>query len=221
MKIDDARNDEQPGSRVEKPNPIVVKITNTGGWVIDASMNEELHERGYFGIVDRNSELLFLHPEEIMVFSERNRLIGFLNETTSQIKELLPELYQKWEEDGYDSFAGDDRILSFEALTKHYSEHIEDFWDMYVVYRDLKSRGYIARRGIEEIAHFRVYKKGARKGEDAVKFIFFGVFEGKPIPIVKLHEISEYAMKNRQELILATVDRLSDITYYSLKKQVL
>ncbi len=92
---------------------------------------------------------------------------------------------------------------------------------MYVVYRDLKIRGYIVRRGIKDVSHFRVYKKGMKKDVDTAKFIYFGVFEGRPVPLSKLHEISDYAMKNRQELILAVVDRHMDISYYNMKKQEL
>ncbi|MHA1681830.1 MAG: tRNA-intron lyase [Promethearchaeota archaeon] len=212
-------NDDEVEQKKKRPNPIVVLLSEDGGQVIDPDMNDELYEKSYFGRLNTENQILFLFPEELMIFSERKRLVAITGQSMEEARKLLQEIYNIWEEHGYMGIKADGRFLTNEQLYKHVSSHNPNFWEKYVVYRDLKTRGYIVRRGIEEISHFRVYKKGAKKGEQAVKYVFFGVFEGKPISLLKLFEISEHAMKNRQDLILATVDRLSDITYYSLKKQ--
>ncbi len=208
-----------PGEK--RPEPVFIVLHQDGGLVVDPSLVDTLHEKSYFGSLDEETRLLFLYPEEIMVFSERSRLIALKNGDLDAASSLLPEVKQKWDEYGFSAFANDDRFLSTEALFKHFTNAAPDFWDMYVVYRDLKIRGYIVRRGIKDVSHFRVYKKGMKKDVDTAKFIYFGVFEGRPVPLSKLHEISDYAMKNRQELILAVVDRHMDISYYNMKKQEL
>nr|MDO8111366.1 tRNA-intron lyase [Candidatus Sigynarchaeota archaeon] len=211
--------DHPEGEKGKRPDPVYLLLNNEGGVVLDPALKDSLYEKSYFGKIDEGTNLLFLFPEEILVFSERNRLLAIKGQSIEEATKILGEIKEKWENGGIDAFAGDTRFLSSEALFKHFQETVPDFWEKYVVYRDLKTRGYIVRRGIKDISHFRVYKKGVKKGNEPAKFIYFGIFEGKPVPLVKLHEISDYAMNNRQELILAVVDRQMDITYYNVKKQ--
>lgn len=208
-----------PEGEKKRPDPVFIVLAGEGGLLVDPSLVEALHEKSYFGKIDEATKLLHLYPEEILVFSERNRLLAMKDTSIESATSILPEIKQKWEERGIEAFAGDTRFLTPEALFKHFQEIMPDFWEKYVVYRDLKTRGYIVRRGIKDISHFRVYKKGVKKGNEPAKFIYFGIFEGKPVPLARLHEISDYAMNNRQDLILAVVDRQMDITYYNVKKQ--
>ena len=211
--------DHPEGEKGKRPEPVYVLLNEKGGIVLDPAMIEILHEKSYFGNVDDSTGLLFLFPEEILIFSERNRLLPVKDMSIEDASALLDEIKARWELGGIEAFAGDARFLTSDALFKHFQEHVPDFWEKYVVYRDLKTRGYVVRRGIKDVSHFRVYKKGAKKGNEPAKFIYFGIFEGKPLPLLKLHEISDYAMNNRQDLILAVVDRQMDITYYNVKKQ--
>lgn len=211
--------DHPEGEKGKRPEPVYVLLNEKGGIVLDPAMIDILHEKSYFGNLDESTGLLFLFPEEILIFSERNRLLAVKDMTVDEASMLLDEIKASWELSGIDAFVEDARFLTADALFKHFQEHVPDFWEKYVVYRDLKTRGYVVRRGIKDVSHFRVYKKGAKKGNEVAKFIYFGIFEGKLLPLVKLHEISDYAMNNRQDLILAVVDRQMDITYYNVKKQ--
>jgi tRNA-intron endonuclease len=215
----DIDESEGPADRSKRPEPVVVTLVDDGAVVVDPGMVDALYEKNYFGKKDEATGGLLLYPEEIMIFAERNRLLALRD--PSQAEALLPEIKEKWEAEGHDAFESDDRFLTTEELYRFFNEHVPDFWEKYVVYRDLKTRGYIVRRGVKDVSQFRVFKKGAKKGEDAAKFVYFGVFEGKPISLLKLNEISEFATNNRQELVLAVVDRQQDITYYNIKKQEL
>ncbi|MHA1370252.1 MAG: hypothetical protein ACTSRA_11120 [Promethearchaeota archaeon] len=203
----------------KRPDPVFVIIQDQGGMMIDKQLIPEIHDNGYFGILKENDGFLFLYPEEIMIFSERKRLVAVKNMALNDALELISEIKKKWSENGYKCIEDDKRFLKNDDLFVHFNNHVPDFWEKYVVYRDLKNRGYIVRRGIEDISHFRVFKKGEKKGSSTAKFIYFSVFEGKPLSLFKLHEISEYAFNNRQNLILAVVDRHMDISYYHVKKQ--
>ena len=204
-----------------RPDPVVLLLEDNMGIVLDRELGKILHEQSYFGKKNDSTGFLHLYPEEIMIFSERNRLLALKDLTLEDAIEINQQVKLRWQETGIDGFTEDNRFLDNESLFKYFQEHESEFWEKYMVYRDLKTRGYIVRRGIEDIANFRVYKKGARKGLQAAKFIYFGVFEGKPISLFKLQEISEYAFNNRKELILAVVDRHQDITYYNIKQQQL
>lgn len=202
-----------------RPPPVIVLLGEGGGTVVNHEVIEEIHERSYFGRLVPGAGTLFLYPEEIMVIAERKRLLalpaGFGKATT----EFITSLLAKWGSGGIAIIEEHDELLDEKALTEHFTSTVDDFWEKYVVYRDLKTRGYVVRRGIEDISHFRVFKKGDKKDEGVAKWIYFSVFEGKPLSLHKLHAISDHASVNRQELILAVVDRNMDITYYSVKKQ--
>jgi tRNA splicing endonuclease len=63
---------------------------------------------------------------------------------------------------------------------------------------------------------FRVYKRGAKKGTDEAKYLIFTVVEGKPLELRVLDKITKYSISSRKKLVLAVVDRLGEITYYSV-----
>jgi tRNA-intron endonuclease len=83
---------------------------------------------------------------------------------------------------------------------------------------DLRKRGYLVRTGYGDGIDFRVFKRGADFNEDTAKYLIFPVFESNPIELRDLDKISRVAMSSRKDLIIATVDRLSKPTYYSVKK---
>lgn len=221
---DDHREDwtdiDQPaGDKSRKPDPVFVILQDEAAIVVDPGMIESLHENGYFGNVDQESGLLSLYPEEAMIFSERKRLLASASMDIDAARTLLPGIKETWAEQGFDGFSKDERFMNTEALFTHFERHVPDFWELYVVYRELKTRGYVVRRGVKGVSHFRVFKKGAKKDALVSKFIYFGVFEGKHVSLQKLQEVSDYAASNRQELILAVVDRHMDTSYYNVKKQ--
>ncbi|MFX0145452.1 MAG: tRNA-intron lyase, partial [Candidatus Hodarchaeota archaeon] len=94
----------------------------------------------------------------------------------------------------------------------------ERLWQKYIIYMDLRKRGYIVRSGYGDGIDFRVYKRGADFEKDSAKFLIFPVFEGDPIELRDLDKMSRVAMSSRKDLIVATVDRLSKPIYYSVKK---
>lgn len=218
---DQVEPDGDQDEKVKKPRPVLVVLERDGGLIVDDDLIEELHGRSYFGRMNDETGVLFMFPEELIILSERNRLLAIKDKNRDEAKALLPELYAAWDESGFMAFKDDDRFFTNEYMFNHFNDNLADFWEKYVVYRDLKTRGYIVRRGIKDISHFRVYKKGNQRNKGSAKYIYFSVFEGKPISLFKLHEISEYAMNNRQDLILSVVDRHMDITYYNVKKQEL
>jgi tRNA-intron endonuclease len=156
--------------------------------IADAKAVDALHQQSYFGEYLEGNPLV-LSPEEALVLLERKRL-------------------QVFDTDG--------KELDFAALSKHFSGKILDLWIKYLVYRDLRTRGYIVRKGIGDGIEYRVFKRGAKKGEDEAKYLISIVIEGKPVELRALDKITKYSVSSRKKLVLAVVDRLGEITYYSL-----
>lgn len=158
---------------------------------------EEFHNTSYIGTIEKDNngqEILTLGPIEVLLLSERNRIL-------------------LWE--------GNDKnkmLYDFENILTYFTQFDERLWHKYIIYSDLRKRGYIVRSGYGNGIDFRVYKRGADFEKDSAKFLIYPVFEGNPIELRDLDKISRVAMSSRKDLIVATVDRLSKPIYYSVKK---
>ncbi len=107
--------------------------------------------------------------------------------------------------------------LNFQALLEKFRGKDAEIWTRYLIYRDLRSRGYVVRDGFSFGIDFRLYERG-KYGEQAAKYVVFGICEGIPTPIKKLSEVLRFVQSTKKSLILAVVDRRGEIVYYSLSK---
>jgi tRNA splicing endonuclease len=64
---------------------------------------------------------------------------------------------------------------------------------------------------------FNVYDRGEYP-EKPSKFLIFGLPEGSPIKAGTLIELLRRAQANRKVLILATIDRRSEVVYYEISR---
>jgi len=159
---------------------------------------EEFYNNSYIGTLKKNSEnkdMLVLGPVEVLLLCERNRILIY----SDNIKE-------------------DNNLYDFEDLLTYLTQFDERLWQKYIIYMDLRKRGYIVRAGYGEGIDFRVYKRGADFEKDSAKFLIYPVFEGYPIDLKDLDKMSRVAMSSRKDLVVATVDRLSKPIYYSVNK---
>jgi len=105
----------------------------------------------------------------------------------------------------------------FQDLLKRYQRFKEDAWARYLIYRDLRGRGYVVREGFGLGIDFRVYERG-QYGKDTAEYLIFGVQEGQPITIEDLARTLNYAQNLKKNLIIAVLNRRGEIVYYSLSK---
>lgn len=98
--------------------------------------------------------------------------------------------------------------LSLRDLVKKLSVDKPEVWIKYLVYRDLRDRGYIVREasGVD----FEVHGKGPLRRLVSI------VYEGREASLEKLNQLLHYASRERKELVLAVIDRRTDIVYYTL-----
>ncbi len=158
---------------------------------------EEFYNNSYIGNLEDNkdgTQVLILEPMEVLLLCERRRIL-------------------LWEDNDKKKSQ-----YGFEELLTYFSQFDNELWQKYVIYMDLRRRGYIVRTGFGEGIEFRVFKRGADVNEDSAKFLIYPVFEGNPIELRDLDKISRVALSSRKDLIVATVDRLSKPIYYSVKK---
>jgi len=104
---------------------------------------------------------------------------------------------------------------SFQQLLNTYKTTDQNAWAKYLIYRDLRSRGYVAREGFGLGTDFRVYERG-EYGTQTARYLIFGVQEGRPVTMQQLAQTLRYSHSQKKELVLAVLNRRGEVVYYQL-----
>jgi tRNA-intron endonuclease len=105
----------------------------------------------------------------------------------------------------------------FQSLLHCYETQNENAWVNYLVYRDLRSRGYVVREGFGGGINFRIYERGAY-GKDTAPYLVFSTQEGTPLPVNDLANAMQQCQNQKKELTLAVMNRRGEIVYYSVSQ---
>jgi len=96
-----------------------------------------------------------------------------------------------------------------------------DLWIRYLVFRDLRSRGYAVRQGFGGGIGFRVYARGEKPGIASADQLVYILKEGVPISLHDLDNITETSNAARKKLIFALVDQIGEVNYYRVAQTIL
>jgi tRNA-intron endonuclease, archaea type len=88
----------------------------------------------------------------------------------------------------------------------------------YVVYKDLRERGYYVQPGRPD---FRVYPRGGHPGKSPAEFYVLVISERMPLPLAEIMQPVRVAGQMRKKLMLAIVDEESDITFYEAREKAM
>ncbi len=110
--------------------------------------------------------------------------------------------------------------MAFQDLLKRFQSIDENAWVRYLIYRDLRSRGYVAREGFGLGIDFRVYDRG-EYGKETANYLIFGIQEGQPVSVEELARTLRYVQSLKKNLVLAVINRRGEIVYYSLSQLTL
>ena len=113
--------------------------------------------------------------------------------------------------------ASDGSKLSFNDLLSRFMEVDERVWTKYLIYRDLRSKGYVVRDGVGLGIDFQVYGKG-EFGKSLPRYIVVGLCEGESRPISEIVRAVEEAEALGKELKLAVLDRRGEVVYYTVRR---
>jgi tRNA-intron endonuclease len=193
---DENHNDEEtelpPEESVEEgvAAPQRPKAFMVGSSVIVRDDVDAVYGRVFYGTKQQDGTLS-LSPVETMFLLERNRI----------------ELHRQ---DGT-------QIDLYQYLQTSFSSQPE-LWTHYLVYRDLRSRGYIVKEGLSEEIPFRVYPRGSEIGKDTSRYLIYIVKEGVPIELTKLDKATTTARGVGKKLIMAVLNRQGEATYYQVSQ---
>lgn len=105
--------------------------------------------------------------------------------------------------------------IDFEQMLSICSEIDENALTKFLIYRDLRVRGYAVKDGFGFGSDFRVYERG-QFGEKGAKYLVFGLSEGKQEKVGTLQKNIEEITKMGKEPILAVIERRGEIIYYKI-----
>ena len=151
---------------------------------------DSLYQDGYGSLLG-DGRLLKLRPCEVLYLVERRR-IAVIDE-------------------------GSRRKLVFQELLWRFTSDDLHIWTRYLVYRDLRSRGFVVRDGAGPDVEFLVYQRGSY-GRRPPRYLVHAVWEGEPESIGRLREVLEAAEADGLTLRLAVIDRRGEIVYYTLSE---
>jgi tRNA-intron endonuclease len=110
-------------------------------------------------------------------------------------------------------FKGTD--LDFKAFFLKASSLLKNFELYYIVYKDLRERGYYVQPAV---TGFRVYPRGGHPGKTPAEFFIYVTSERIPLLLSAIITHLGTVENLKKRLVLAIVDEDSDLTYYEIKK---
>ena len=115
----------------------------------------------------------------------------------------------------------DNRVLGLEELVKTGSKKEEEFYNKYLVYKDLRERGITVRTGLKFGTDFRLYDRGGKLGKDHSKYLVHVVAEEYTCSFPEMARALRLAKNVNKDMIYAIVDEECDVTYYLVDRMKL
>jgi tRNA-intron endonuclease len=112
---------------------------------------------------------------------------------------------------------GSGKTVSFEKMAEITQKEARDAWTKFMVYRDLRSRGYVVREGFGFGTDLRVYERGDYP-KKAAKYVVFALDEGIEKRINDLQRSVKEMARMGKEAIIAVIERRGEVIYYKVNR---
>ena len=103
-------------------------------------------------------------------------------------------------------------------MMKKFTKGDKDFPRKYIVYRDLRSRGFVVKTGFKFGTHYRVYSRGIKPGEGHAIWLVHCVPEEFTCDFHTFSGKIRLAQNVIKKMIYALVGKEGDITYYKIER---
>ena len=111
----------------------------------------------------------------------------------------------------------DETSVGFEQLIERMLRHDPNVLTRFLVYRDLRSRGYVVKDGFGFGIDFRVYERGEYQ-KKAAKYLVYALNEGINLKIESLYDLIDQIAKMGKNSVLAVIERRGEVIYYKVSK---
>ncbi len=109
------------------------------------------------------------------------------------------------------------KAMSFDLLFELLLKYDKNIMTRFLVYRDLKSRGYVAKEGFGFGDDFRVYERGEYEKKPA-RYVVFGVNEGTNMTTKSFASAVEQIEKMGKDAVVAVIERRGEVIYYKASR---
>jgi tRNA-intron endonuclease len=103
--------------------------------------------------------------------------------------------------------------FDFDSLLMRFAD-THNFLRSFIVYRDIRERGYVVQTGPQD---FRVFRRGQKPGKGTTQYLIRVLSERDPIVFSALIREVETAENMRKNYLLAVVDDEEELTYYDIR----
>ncbi len=108
--------------------------------------------------------------------------------------------------------------VSRETLFKLGEKKEKEFYSKYLVYADLRERGFVVKTGFKFGFDLRVYPRGKRPGEEHSKWVVSVATQRDKLSMTQLSRMVRLSGNIKTVVLQAVVDSEDDINYYELKR---
>ncbi|MGA7923914.1 MAG: tRNA-intron lyase [Thermoplasmata archaeon] len=112
-----------------------------------------------------------------------------------------------------------ERDILWSELFRRAATAERDFGIRYIVYRDLRQRGYVVRASPPPVA-FSVLPRGGTLHKTPARYWVEPFSERAAFDLERIHDLAARAQGAKKLLLLAVVDEESDLTYYRIRRPV-
>jgi tRNA-intron endonuclease len=158
--------------------------------LIDDKKANDIYSQGWFGKFSKGNNLK-LDPFETVLLLERSKI------------EVVDEEEQKKE---------------LQDVVSYFSKYEPDFLIHYLLYKDLRSRGYVVKKQSSDKPYFELYERGATPNNAKHLALVIPMVEGVLFEIDDIDQIVSETKKIGKQLIFAVIDSLGDVSYYSVSE---
>lgn len=150
----------------------------------------DLYSQGWYGHLTKKG-FLKLDPYETILLMERKRI----------------QVVDK-----------NNKVFELAELVAYFAEIIPNFLVNYMLFKDLRGRGYVVKQHSAKETYFELYKRGSKPKKSEQLALVVPMIEGVQFNINELEKIVSKAKKIARQLLFAVIDSLGDVSYYSVSE---
>lgn len=156
-------------------------------------------------VLSNTSESHFFYKKSNYGENIEGKIQYSLTEALFLVEKGKMEVYQKNKE------------IKKEDLLKKFLRIDKKIQIKYLVFKDLRNKGYVVKTALKFGAEFRVYDKKKIPGKKHAKWIVFTDQESKKITWHDFSSKNRVAHSTKKNLLLAIVDEEGSVTYYEVR----
>lgn len=107
--------------------------------------------------------------------------------------------------------------IKFDKLIEEARKKDKNIRTKYVVFRDMRARGFIVKTALKFGADFRVYDRGIKPGDDHARWILYPISETSSLTWHDFSAKNRVAHSTKKNLLIGIVDEEEDCTYYEIR----